>query len=287
MSASSRPLHRFLTGLGFAVATGLAILSGSASAASLVYQLTGTIHAQNAAAVTLRDTAGFQRGGNDIPFQARIELDADAAVFVINNLPSQQNHAYDDAVKSMAISIGGFNFQTTRPLFHAPRGSFASPWNEATTEVANMASPTGIDMFVIETTDRSATPQFPGPKQATFNTYSQPINLVLAGRAYDTLNFRAEDIRLQLGGINLWDSPDLPQSIRLGNLNPLLSSFRLDMLMQFTGPNGALASGNAVYSAQVLDLSVTAVPEPSAWALTLAGLLAVSGVVRRRGAKPS
>lgn len=279
-------IKTILASLSATAVAGLALISGPAAAASLVYQLSGTIAAQNAAAVTLRDMAGFQRNGNDIPFQARIELDRDADVFVITNLPSQQNHVYDDAVKSMAISIGGFDFQTTRALYSAPRGSFESAWNEAETEVANVVSPSGLDMFVVETTDRSASPLFPGPKQPTFNTYSQPIKLVLAGRAYDTLNFRAEDLRLQLGGIELWDSPDLPESIRQDRLNPLLSGFKLDMLMQFTGPNGAVASGNAVYWAQVLNLSVTAVPEPGAWMLMLAGLLALGRVARLRRTTP-
>ncbi len=276
------PIKTTFARLGVAAA-GLAAFSGPAGAAVLIYQLSGVMNAQNTTAVTLRDLAGFQRSGNSVPFQARIELNADAATFINISTASQQNYAYDAAVTRISLSIGGFDFQTTRALFAAPRGSLNSSWNEATTEVANAVNPAGTDMFVVETTDRSATPLFPGSKQAVFNTYSQPINLVLAGKAYDRLNFRAEDIRLQLGGTHLFDSPALPTSVPGGSLNPLLTVFKLDMLMQWTGPNGAAASGNAVFSAQPFNLSVTAVPEPGSWLLTLAGLLAVGAVVRRRG----
>ena len=279
------PIKTALARLSVTAAALLAAHSGPATAASLVYQISGTMTAQNALAGTVRDLAGFERTGAAIPFQARIEFDSAAPTFIHTNTPSLQIHAYDGAVKGIAVSIGGFDFQTTRSLFSAPRGSFDFGWSEATTDVMNAVSPAGLDQFVVETTDYSAVSIFPGPRQAAFNSYSKPINLVLAGKAYNSLSFRAADTRLQFSGFNLFDAPDIPASIRADS--SVLAGFTLDMFAQFSGPNGAATSGKATFLAQQFNLSVTAVPEPGTWVLTLAGLLTIGGVVRRRGARPN
>lgn len=251
-----------------------------ASATLVEYELSGFMAAQNAAAITLHSQATMLGSVGSVPFTVRFALETDSAPITVTDTQTFQRALYTGAVRSIVAAIGGYSFESNRPLFDDPDQALTSPWDEQLTDVSNSRTAGGSDQFIIETTDKSQVLNSPGPKNSIFNAFTRNIDLTVGSNTFTALDFRLTDTRLALGGQDIFGSSAVPTVLNLSGLNPFLTVLRLDLSAIYTGPAATTTTSKAIFSAQSFSFAVSPVPEFGGMYMLLLGLAAVAVRVR-------
>lgn len=259
-------------------------LTQQAWAGTVVYELSGTLSAQSVGANTLVDLADLEQVNGGTPFTARLTLDT-AAAGIVNNALTPQVANYAGAVTAIDLTLGGYGYHSSRPLYDTPSTTAPATWDESLLSVLNYASPTLPDRLAIETDDYADVSGFPGPTTRLFAAHAVPVDLLLNGIAYDTMVFRLTGVRLDVMGNGMFATTAIPSAAGWAS-NAAFAAVKIDLDLYFTSPSGPPTPMSVtIFQALDVGLVTTAVPEPASAGLLLAGVALLAGRrLRFRGA---
>lgn len=267
---------------GLAAALLGAAMAGGAHGANFAYDVSGEMVYASQWAGMLRDLAGLDTLNGHVVFDARILIDGTVEPQVVNNTPTVRSWRYDGAIESVRVDLGASDHRTQRALHDVP-GSTASMDHESLIITNDFVSPTMSDRLDLEVLDTS-TQRFSPVR--LFDSDAVDIDFTIGGFRYDRLEYRITAVDLLLSGPDMLDGPAVPTGAD-GFRKATIDSFGLRVEMAFIGPGAPTQIRTGDFAAD-FDLSVSAVPEPGAPALMLAGLavlgLRVAG--HRRGQEP-